>query len=96
MQPLHTGCQGFRITSEADGTKSQERRGHRATAGLWKMLTIAEKRCRRLKAPELMRDVYDGAQDIDGMAIEALPLRRLPPDDVYTPVDVSSDLALLL
>jgi len=32
---------------------------------------IAEKRFRRLKAPELMRDVYDGAQYVDGMAIDA-------------------------
>ena len=32
---------------------------------------IAEKRFRRLKAPELMRDVYDGAQYVDGMPIDA-------------------------
>ena len=34
------------------------------------MLMIAEKRFRRLKAPELMSVVYDGAKYIDGMAIE--------------------------
>jgi len=35
------------------------------------MLIIAEKRFRRFKVPELMRDVYDGAKYVDGMAIEA-------------------------
>ena len=32
---------------------------------------IAEKRFRRLKAPELMSEIYHGAQYVDGMAIEA-------------------------
>ena len=35
------------------------------------MLMTAEMRFRRLKAPALMRDVYDGAQYVDGMAIDA-------------------------
>lgn len=39
----------------------------RATAVIWKMLMIAEKRFRRLKAPELMPDVHDGAQYVDGV-----------------------------
>ena len=38
---------------------------------IWKMLMIAEKRFRRLKAPGLMRDVYLGTLYMDGMAIEA-------------------------
>ena len=46
------------------------KRVDRATAVIWKMLMIAEKRFRRLKAPEVMRDVYDGAQYVDGMAID--------------------------
>lgn len=47
-----------------DGAK-RYKRGDRATAVIWKMLMIAEKRFRRLKAPELMRDICDGAQHID-------------------------------
>ena len=43
----------------------------RATAVIWKMLMIAEKRFRRLKTPGLMRDVYLGTLYMDGMAIEA-------------------------
>ena len=44
----------------------------RATTVIWKMLMIAEQRFRRLKAPELMKDVYIGAEYVDGMAIEAI------------------------
>ena len=32
---------------------------------------IPEKRFRRLKAPELMRDIYNGAQYVDRLVIEA-------------------------
>ena len=34
-------------------------------------LMVAEKRFRRLQAPELMAGVYLGAQCVDGMAVEA-------------------------
>jgi hypothetical protein len=33
------------------------------------MLMIAEKRFRRLKAPEMMREVYNGAQYVDGLRV---------------------------
>ena len=41
-----------------------------ATTVIWKMLMLAEKRFRRLKAPESIRDVYDGAQHVDGMRLQ--------------------------
>ena len=37
------------------------KRVDRAIAVIWKMLLVAESRFQRLKAPELMRDVYLGA-----------------------------------
>ncbi|RLC45302.1 MAG: IS256 family transposase [Candidatus Coatesbacteria bacterium] len=37
-----------------------------ATAVLWKMLMIAERRFKRLKAPELMKRVFDGVVYVDG------------------------------
>ncbi len=43
----------------------------RAIAVIWKMLMVAEQRFRRLKAPELIEDVYLGAQYADGIAIES-------------------------
>ena len=47
------------------------KRVDRATAVIWKMLMTAEMHFRRLKAPALMRDVYDDAQSVDGMASDA-------------------------
>ena len=38
-----------------------------ATAVLWKMLMIAERRFKRLRAPELMKRVFDGAVYEDGI-----------------------------
>ena len=54
-----------------DATK-RYKRVDRATAVIWKMLMAAETRFRRLKAPELMRDVYLGAEYVDGVAIQAI------------------------
>ena len=38
-----------------------------ARAIIWKMLLVAEKRFRRLKAPELMKDVYRGVKYVNGI-----------------------------
>ena len=40
-----------------------------ATAVLWKMMLIAEKRFRKLNAPELLQEVYRGVEFVDGVAI---------------------------
>ena len=40
-----------------------------ATAVIWKMLLIAEKRFRRLNAPELLKEVYEGVEFVDGVAV---------------------------
>jgi len=37
-----------------------------ATAVLWKMLMIAERRFKRLKAPELMKRAFEGVVYVDG------------------------------
>ena len=65
------------------------KRVDRAIAVIWKMLLVAESRFRRLKAPELMRDVYLGAVYKDGIVVDQHQ-RRLPPDHVYTHIDVTS------
>jgi len=41
-----------------------------ATAVIWKMLLIAEKRFRKLSAPELLKEVYEGVEFADGVAIK--------------------------
>jgi putative transposase len=43
-----------------------------AQAVIWKMLLVAEKRFRRLKSPELMRDVYKGAKYINGVPTQTV------------------------
>ena len=40
-----------------------------ATAVIWKMLLIAEKRFRKLNAPELLKEVYEGVEFVDGVAV---------------------------
>ena len=40
-----------------------------AQAVIWKMLLVAEQRFRRLKAPELMKDVYQGAKYVNGVPV---------------------------
>lgn len=40
-----------------------------ATALIWKLLTVAEKRFRRLDAPHLLRDVYEGREFRDGKPV---------------------------
>ena len=56
---------------------------------------VAEQRFRRLKAPELIEDVYLGTQYVDGIVLSQR-LRRSPPDVVYTPIDVTSNEAQIV
>jgi transposase-like protein len=44
-----------------------------ATAVIWKMLLIAEKRFRKLNAPELLKEVYEGVEFVDGVAVMKKP-----------------------
>ena len=46
----------------SDRCQPSATRGSIAIAVIWKMLMVAEQRFRRLKAPELIEDVYLGAQ----------------------------------
>jgi transposase-like protein len=66
--PVESPFAALRLRTDA---AKRYKRVDRATAVIWKMLMIAEKRFRRLKAPEMMTDVYHGAQYVDGVAIEA-------------------------
>jgi transposase-like protein len=40
-----------------------------ATAVIWKMLLIVEKRFRKLNAPDLLKEVYEGVEFVDGVAV---------------------------
>jgi transposase-like protein len=49
-----------------------------AEAMIWKLLGVAEQSWRKLNAPELMREVYDGKRFKDGIAVETktVPTRK--------------------
>ena len=46
------------------------KRTENAEAMIWKLLRVAEKSWRKLNAPHLMREVYEGKRFKDGMAVE--------------------------
>ena len=60
---------GAALRLRTDAAK-RYKRVDRAIAVIWKMLMVAEQRFRRLKAPELIEDVYLGAQYVDGIVSE--------------------------
>jgi len=43
-----------------------------ATAMLWKLLQVAEKRFRALNSPHLLQDVYAGKQFVDGKMVTVM------------------------
>ena len=59
-----------------------------ARAVIWKMLLVAEKRFRRLKAPHLMKDVYQGAQYVNGVPVNQVTEEKLM--SIYTLIDGTS------
>ena len=66
--PVESSFAALRLRTDA---AKRYKRVDRAIAVIWKMLMVAEKRFRRLQAPELMADVYLGAQYVDGITVEA-------------------------
>ena len=76
--PVESPFAALRLRTDAakrykrvDRAAKRYKRVDRAIAVIWKMLMVAEQRFRRLKAPELIEDVYLGAQYADGIAIES-------------------------
>ena len=65
--PVESPFAALRLRTDA---ARRYKRVDRAIAVIWKMLMVAEKRFRRLQAPELMEDVYLGAKYVDGIAVE--------------------------
>ena len=65
--PVESPFAALRLRTDA---AKRYKRVDRAIAVIWKMLMVAEQRFRRLKAPELIEDVYLGAQYVDGIVSE--------------------------
>ena len=60
-------------TAQDDGSEAAKRfkRTESATALIWKLLTLAEKRVRKLDAPHLLSDVLSGRKFVDGKPASA-------------------------
>ena len=67
--PVESPFAALRLRTDA---AKRYKRVDRAIAVIWKMLMVAEQRFRRLKAPELIEDVYLGAQYVDGIVSETM------------------------
>ena len=66
--PVESPFAALRLRTDA---AKRYKRVDRGIAVIWKMLMVAEQPFRPLKAPELMEDVYPGAQYPDGIVVEA-------------------------
>ena len=67
--PVESPFAALRLRTDA---AKRYKRVDRAIAVIWKMLVVAESRFRRLKAPDLMRDVYQGARYDDGIVMNTM------------------------
>ena len=65
--PVESPFAALRLRTDA---AKRYKRVDRAIAVIWKMLMVDELRFRRLKAPELIEDVYLGAQYVDAIVSE--------------------------
>ena len=68
--PVESPFAALRLRTDA---AKRYKRVDRAIAVIWKMLMVAEGRFRRLKAPALMKVVYQGARYKDGIVINTMP-----------------------
>jgi putative transposase len=57
---------GLRLRTDA---ARRYKRVEHATAVLWKLLLLAERRFRRLNSPELLKNVFAGANYVDGVRV---------------------------
>ena len=66
--PVESPFAGLRLRTDA---AKRFKKVENAQALIWKMLLVAEKRFRRLKAPGLMKDVYQGAEYVNGVLVKS-------------------------
>ncbi len=70
--PIESPFAALRLRTDA---AKRFKKVENATAVMWKMLLIAETRFRRLNAPELMKEVFEGAVYVNGIREEVKPGR---------------------
>jgi len=62
--PVESPFAALRLRTDA---AKRFKKADNATCVVWKMLTIAQSRFRKLNAPELLEDVWKGVHFVDGM-----------------------------
>jgi putative transposase len=65
--PVESPFSAVRLRTDAS---RRYKKSENATAMIWKTLMIAEKRMRKLNAPELLKEVYEGARYADGIRVK--------------------------
>jgi transposase-like protein len=65
--PIESPVAALRLRTDA---AKRFKRVENATAVIWKMLLVAQQRFRRLNAPELLKEVHDGAQYVNGVRVQ--------------------------
>ena len=65
--PIESSFAALRLRTDA---AKRFKRVENATAVLWKMLLVAQQRFRRLHAPELLNEVYHGAEYVNGVGVQ--------------------------
>jgi len=68
--PVESPFAALRLRTDA---AKRFKRVDNATAVIWKMLLVAQTRFRRLNAPELLTEVYHGAQYVNGIRVQERP-----------------------
>ena len=64
--PIESPFAALRLRTSA---AKRFKRVDNATAVIWKMLLVLEQKFRKLNAPELMEEVYDGAEYVNGVKV---------------------------
>ena len=65
--PIESPFAALRLRTDA---AKRFKRVENATAVIWKMLLVAQQRFRRLHAPELLKEVHDWAQCVNGVRVQ--------------------------
>ena len=63
------GCGRWRPVADDRRAAKRFKKVENATAVIWKLLLLAERRFRRLNAPELLVEVWNGVQFDDGVRV---------------------------
>ena len=61
----------LRVSERALAPFADQQRVSNATAMIWKLLRVAEKSFRRLKGHDLLPEVFQGKQFVDGFPLKA-------------------------